>query len=65
MRVLILETMRNEHNGISGEVNELSHFTPNQVATKEIRMDHFEQGLQGEIKQILAGYAYTSLQEMY
>ena len=45
--------------------NELSRFAPNQVATEEMRVDHFEQGLKGEIKQIIAGYAYTSFQEMY
>jgi len=30
--------------------NELSQFIPNQVATEEMRMDHFEQGLRGEVK---------------
>ena len=45
--------------------NELSRFSPNQVATEEMRMNHFEQGLKGEIKQIIAGYAYTNFQEMY
>jgi len=35
------------------------------VATEEIRMNHFEQGLKGEIKQIIAGYAYSNFQEMY
>ena len=45
--------------------NELSRFAPNQVVTEELRMDHFEQGFKGEIKQIIAGYAYTSFQEMY
>ena len=41
--------------------NELSRFSPNQVVTEELRMGHFEQGLKGEIKQIIAGYAYTSV----
>jgi len=45
--------------------NELSRFAPNQVITEELRMDHFEQGLKGEIKQIIAGYAYASFQEMH
>jgi len=30
-----------------------------------MRMNHFEQGLKGEIKQIIAGCAYTGFQEMY
>jgi len=45
--------------------NELSRFAPNQVATEEMMMDHFEQGLRGEIKQIIAVYAYANFQEMY
>lgn len=49
----------------AAKFNELSRFAPNQVATEEMRMDHFEQGLRGEIKQIIAGYAYANFQEMY
>jgi len=45
--------------------NELSHFTPNQVATEEMRIDHFEQGLRGEVKQIKARHTYVNFQEMY
>ena len=45
--------------------NELSRFAPNQVATEELRMNHFEKGLKGEIKQIIAGYTYTNFQEMH
>jgi len=30
--------------------NELSRFAPNQVATEEMRVDHFELGLRGEVK---------------
>jgi len=45
--------------------NELNRFALNQVVTEQMRMDHFEQGLKGEIKQIIAGYTYTSFQEMY
>ena len=30
-----------------------------------MRMDHFEQGLKGEVKQIIAGYTYGSFQEIY
>jgi len=49
----------------AAKFNELSRFTPNQVATKEMRMDHFEQRLRGKAKQIIAGYTYGSFQEMY
>jgi len=45
--------------------NELSRFTPNQVPTEKMRMDHFEQGLNGEVKQTIAGHTYLNSQEMY
>jgi len=45
--------------------NNLSRFTPNQVATDEMKMDHFEQGLKGPIKRMIAGHVFTSFQEMY
>ena len=45
--------------------NELNHFAPNQVAAKEMKMDHFEQGLKGPIKRMIAGHVFTSFQEMY
>ena len=40
--------------------NELSRFAPNQVAAEEMKMDHFEQGLKGPIKQMIAGHVCTS-----
>ena len=43
----------------AAKFNELNRFAPNQVTTKEMRMDHSEQGLKGEIKQIIAAYAYA------
>ena len=46
--------------GCTEKFNDLSRLAPNQVATEEIRMDHFEQGLKGEVKQIIAGYAYAN-----
>jgi len=49
----------------AAKFNKLSRFAPNQVATKEMRIDHFEQGLKEEIKQIIVGYAYINFQEMY
>ena len=49
----------------AAKFNELSRFAPNQVAIEEMRMDHFEQGLRGEVKQITTGYSYDSFQEMY
>ena len=49
----------------AAKFNELNHFAPSQVATEGIRMDHSEQGLKREIKQIIVGYAYVNFQEMY
>jgi len=42
-----------------------SRFAPNQVATEEMKMDHFEQGLEEPIKRMIAGHVFTSFQEMY
>ena len=42
------------------KLNELSHFAPNQIATKEMRMDHLEQGLKGQIKRMIAGNVFTN-----
>ena len=36
-----------------------------QVNTKERKMDHFEQGLRGDIKSVIAGQTFTNFQEMY
>ena len=49
----------------AAKFNELSRFAPNQVTTKEMKMDHFEQGLKGPIKWMIAGHVFTSFQEMY
>jgi len=49
----------------AAKFNELSHFAPNQVATEEVKIDHFEQGLKGPIKRMTAGHVFTSFQEMY
>jgi len=46
----------------TAKFNELSRFAPNQVATEEMRMDHFEQRLRGEVKQIIAGYTHPKFQ---
>ena len=45
--------------------NELSRFAPSQVATEDMKMDHFEQGLKRPIKRMIAGNVFTSFQEMY
>jgi len=45
--------------------NELSHFAPHQVDTEERRMDHFEQGLRGDIRAMIAGQTFANFQEMY
>jgi len=49
----------------AAKFNELSRFAPNQVATEEMKMDHFEQGLKGHIKRMIAAHVFTSFQEMY
>ena len=45
--------------------NELSRFTPLQVNTEERRMDHFEQGLTGDIRPLLVGQAFDNFQDLY
>jgi len=45
--------------------NELSRFTLNQVATEEMRMDHFEQGLKGSIKSMIVGHSFDRCSEIY
>ena len=40
--------------------NELSRFAPNQVTAEEMKMDHFEQGLKGPIKRMIARHVFTS-----
>jgi len=45
--------------------NELILFTLGQVATEEMRMDHFEQGMKGSIKSMIVGHPFDNLQEMY
>ena len=49
----------------AAKFNELSRFAPHQMATEEMRIGRFEQGLRGEVKQIMAGYTYDNFQEMY
>jgi len=49
----------------AAKFNELSCFAPNQVTTEEIKIDHFEQGLKGPIKRMIAGHVFTSFQGMY
>jgi len=49
----------------AAKFNKLSRFAPNQVATKEMIMDHFEQGLKGSIKSMIVGHSFDSYQEMY
>jgi len=45
--------------------NELSRFAMHQVNTEERKMDHFEQGLRGDIKSVIVGKTFTSFQDMY
>jgi len=45
--------------------NELSRFSPHQVSTEDRRMDHFEQGLKGSIRSMIAGQTFDNFQDMY
>jgi len=45
--------------------NELSRFVMHQVNTEERKMNHFEQGLRGDIKSVISGQTFTSFQDMY
>jgi len=45
--------------------NELSRFSLHQVATEQRRMNHFEQGLMGNIRSTTAGQTFESFQDMY
>jgi len=45
--------------------NELSRFTMHQVNTEERKMDHFEQGLRGDVKSVIVGQTFANFQEMY
>jgi len=45
--------------------NELSCFAPHQVEIEERRMDHFEQGLRGDIRSMIAGQTFENFHEMY
>ena len=49
----------------AAQFNELSRFAPHQVSTEERRMDHFEQGLRGDIKSVIAAQTFTNFQDMY
>jgi len=49
----------------TAKFNEHSHFLPNEVATKEMKIDHFEQGLKGSIRSMVTGHPVDSYQEMY
>jgi len=45
--------------------NELSHFAPDQITTEERKMDHFEQGLRGDIRSMIAGQTFDNFHDMY
>ena len=49
----------------AAQFNELSRFAPHQVSTEERRMDHFEQGLRGDIKSVIAAQTFVNFQDMY
>jgi len=39
----------------AAKFNELSRFAPHQINTEERKTNHFEQGLRGDIKSVIAG----------
>ena len=45
--------------------NKLSRFTPHQIDTEERKMDHFQQGLRGDIRSMIAGQAFDNFHDMY
>ena len=49
----------------ASKFNELSRFAPHQVSTKDRKMEHFEQGLKGNIKSMIAGQTFENFQAMY
>ena len=49
----------------AAQFNELSGFAPHQVSTKERKMDHYEQGLRGDIRSVITGQTFANFQDMY
>jgi len=49
----------------AAKFNELSRFAPHQVNIEERKMDHFEQGLKGNIRSMISGQTFQNFQEMY
>jgi len=45
--------------------NELSRFSPHQITTEEKKMDHFKQGLRGDIRSMIAGQNFDNFHDMY
>jgi len=45
--------------------NEISRFAPHQVNIEERKMDHFEQGLRGDIRSIISGQTFDNFHDMY
>ena len=49
----------------AAKFNELSRFAPHKVSNKKRKMDHFEQGLRGNIKSMIGGQTFQNFQDMY
>ena len=49
----------------AAKFNELGRFALHQINIEERKMDHFEQGLRGDIKSVIAGHTFANFQEMY
>jgi len=51
--------------GYAAKFNKLSCFGPVYIATDDIRMEWFERGLKGTLKEAITSHSYTNFQEMY
>ena len=49
----------------ASKFNKLGRFAPHQVNTEERKMDHFDQGLKGDNRSMIAGQTFDIFQDMY
>ena len=49
----------------ASKLNELSCFAQHQINTEERKMDHFERGLRGDIRSMIAGQTFDNFHDMY
>jgi len=48
----------------AAKFNKVSLFALHQLATNEMKMDHFEQGLKGSIKSTIAGHSFENFKKI-